>query len=113
MPTFPPSQVLHVFLPPLNTPADCSPYAAWRMEAAPTAPPAPAAGGRQAPPPQPAVSAVVAVAWQTSVSVYRTVLLWRRAPMQVGHRGLFGLACTGLARTGAAPFCTALPCVSG
>ncbi|GAB4818305.1 hypothetical protein N2152v2_005351 [Parachlorella kessleri] len=56
--------VLHVFLPPLNTPADCTPYAAWHLET---------------PPHQGvAVSALVAVAWQASISVYRTVLLWRR-----------------------------------
>lgn len=65
-------QVLHVFLPPLNTPADCAPYAAWTLEHTP-------------PPGQPpaAVAATVAVAWQSSISVYRTVLLWRRPPSQV------------------------------
>lgn len=62
--------MLHVFLPPPNTPADCSPYAAWRL----------ASGGRAARGGQPApVVATLAVAWQHSVSAYSATLLQRRA----------------------------------
>ena len=58
--------MLHVFLPPHNTPTDCSPYAAWR----------PASSGSQA------VAAMLVVAWQHSVSVYAATLLQRRPAAQ-------------------------------
>ncbi|KAL4853637.1 Vacuolar protein sorting-associated protein 8 [Chlorella vulgaris] len=65
--------MLHVFLPPHNTPADCSPYAAWRLASA--WPPE----GQQA-----AVSVTLAVAWRHSVSVYSAVLLRRLAAAAPG-----------------------------
>ena len=65
-------QVLHVFLPPHNTPADACPYAAWRMQQ-----PQPAQQA-QAQQQAGAVAATLAVAWQHSVSVYSATLLQRR-----------------------------------
>ena len=69
--------MLHVFLPPHNTPADCSPYAAWRLASGVSGSPA-----QQGQPAGAAVTAVLAVAWQHSVSVYRTVLHQRRPQQQ-------------------------------
>lgn len=70
--------MLHVFLPPHNTPADCSPYAAWRLASGGR----PAAGGQ--PPP---VVVTLAVAWQHSVSAYSATLLQQRAtPAQQGQQ---------------------------
>lgn len=70
-----PPQVLHVFLPPPHLPTDCSPYAAWRLASAGSLAqqrerPAAAVAGE--------VTAMVAVAWQSSLSVYRAALLQRR-----------------------------------
>jgi hypothetical protein len=70
--------MLHVFLPPHNTPADCSPYAAWRLASGGRA----GAGGQPAP-----VVVTLAVAWQHSVSAYSATLLQRRAvAMQQGQQ---------------------------
>ena len=66
-------QPLHLLLPPQNVPAECVPYAAWRL-APPAAAPASPRGGQQG------VSAVVAVAWDRSVAVYRARLADQAGP---------------------------------
>eukprot|EP00887_Chlorella_sp_A99_P007106 scaffold2.g7106.t1 len=67
--------ILHVFLPPHNTPPATVPYAAWRLAGrhAPAAAPGGAGAGR--------LVALVAVAWGAHVSVYQ-VALWNPHPQQ-------------------------------
>ncbi len=66
--------MLHVFLPPHNTPAGCSPYAAWRLSSGGRDKGTGGSGGQLAP-----VVVTLAVAWQHSVSAYSATLLQRRA----------------------------------
>lgn len=76
--------MLHVFLPPQHTPADCSPYATWRLTSTGSS----VLPGAQAPKAAGvSVSVMLAVAWQHSVSVYNAVLLqqrWQQPAAAVG-----------------------------